>query len=196
MTKGVHIILLAAGSASRFGGAKQAAPIDGVAMVRRAAQSAIATGAEVIVVTGAHLEAVHAAVEGLPLTLVHNADWQAGMGGSIACGVRALPPQTDAAIIALADQPLVGTAQLRQLIDDPRRDTDRIIAAQHGETLGPPCLFPRRYFDELAGLSGMQGARKLLQQHSTNVVAVPMPEAAVDVDTREDYVRLTADRPG
>ena len=53
--------------------------------------------------------------------------------------LAAVSPST-AAIIALADQPLVGTAQLRKLIDDPRRSADRIVAAQHGETLGPPCL--------------------------------------------------------
>jgi len=48
------IVLLAAGEGRRFGGTKQLADIDGETMVHRAARTAIATGVELIVVTGAH----------------------------------------------------------------------------------------------------------------------------------------------
>ena len=194
----LQIVLLAAGSASRFGSAKQSAPIGGVAMVRRAAMAALSTGAELLVVTGAYTDAVADELAGLPLTLLHNAQWQGGMGGSIACGFRQIlsaSAQAEAAIVCLADQPLVGAAQLQRLIDDPRRAAERIIAADHGKTLGPPCLFPRRYFVELSELSGMQGARSLLDRHAAEVTAVFMPEAAVDIDTPLDYERLIAAHP-
>jgi molybdenum cofactor cytidylyltransferase len=188
----LHAVLLAAGDASRFGSAKQRVLIGGIPMVKRAAQAALGTGAGLIVVTGAYRDDVAAELAGLPLTLLHNADWRQGMGESIACGFRHLGdvPASTAAIVCLADQPLVGTAELQRLISAHLTASERIVAADHGTTLGAPCLFPRRYYAELAGLTGAQGARKLLDIHAQHVTAVAMPEAAVDVDTPLDYERL------
>ncbi len=70
----------------------------------------------------------------------------------------------------------------------------RIIAADHGSTLGPPCLFPRRWYPELAALSGPQGARSLLLKHAAEVEPLPLPQAAIDIDTPEDYRHLLHQR--
>jgi molybdenum cofactor cytidylyltransferase len=189
----VHAVLLAAGSASRFGSAKQRALVGGVSLVRRAALAGIEAGVGMIVVTGAHADAVVQELKGLPIRVVHNAAWEQGMGNSIACGIRAASedPSTLAALICLVDQPQVGAVQLRQMIDVHRRSPQRIVAADHGAALGPPCLFPRRFFAELAALSGAQGARRVLQAHPGEVERVAMPEAAIDLDTPEDYARFT-----
>ena len=189
---GLHCVLLAAGSA------KQQLPIEGEPMVRRAALAALATGAEVIVVTGAHADAVEAALGGLALTLLHNQDWEHGMGSSLACAFRHLVKSRStsvASLICLADQPRIGAGELRQLIEAHRRSPQRIIAADHGATLGPPCLFPQRYYDELAALSGPQGARKLLQHHADNVETLRLPQAAIDIDTPDDYQRFLQGLP-
>jgi molybdenum cofactor cytidylyltransferase len=195
----LHILLLAAGCASRFGSAKQGARVEGIAMVRRAALAALATGAGLSVVTGAWVETVTAELSGLPLQLLHNADWEQGLGSSIACGTRALlqvAVRPEALIVTLADQPLVDMAALRRLIAAHRRAPKRIVAADHGSTRGPPCLFPQRYFVELAALQGAQGAKPLLQRHAHAVDVVPMPEAELDIDTPADYQRLLATAHG
>lgn len=190
----LHIVLLAAGNSSRYGGLKQRALVDGVSMLRRAAQAALATGASVLAVTGAHEPEIAAELAGLPLRLVHNANWEQGMGGSVGCAFRQLADSTtaSAAIICMADQPLVGSTQLQRLIDAHASAPGKIIAANHGAALGPPCLFPQRYFAELAQLSGPKGARPVLERHADQVDSVPMPEAAMDIDTPEDYQRLLA----
>jgi molybdenum cofactor cytidylyltransferase len=189
----VQVVLLAAGSASRFGSPKQRALVGGVSLVRRAALAGIEAGAGVIVVTGAHADAVVLELKGLPIRVVHNAAWEQGMGNSIACGIRAASedPATLAALICLVDQPQVGAAQLRLLIDAHLRSPQRIVAADHGATLGPPCLFPRRFFAGLAALDGTQGARRILQAHPAEVERIAMPGAAIDLDTPEDYARFT-----
>jgi CTP:molybdopterin cytidylyltransferase MocA len=184
------LILLAAGASSRYGSPKQLLRIDGEALVRRAARSALECGAEVLVVTGAAAAEVGAQLDDLPVARIHNADWAQGMGGSIACGIRQLqhgatPPA--AVIVCLADQPLIGRAQLQQLIDAHHAAPAAIVVADHGTTLGPPCLFPAAHFHELAALRGAQGARKVIDAHRDEVVAVAMPEAAVDIDTPDDY---------
>jgi len=89
--------------------------------------------------------------------------------------------------IALADQPLIGVAEFAQLIAAHGRAPARIIAAEYTGVLGPPCLFPRKYFGELAGLDGERGARVLLQRHSAEVNSLPMPAGASDIDTPDDY---------
>lgn len=195
----LHMVLLAAGSGSRFGGAKQQLTVGGVAMVRCTALAALGVGMPLVVVTGAYAEMVSGALSGLEATLVYNAQWQSGMGTSIACGIdhvsKEVPPSS-AAMICLADQPLIDTPIFLKLISDPRRTPDCIVVAQHGTNFGPPCLFPRRYFRELAGLSGPNGARTLLRRYAVNIAAVPVPEAAFDIDTQEDYKRFLVRDPG
>jgi len=143
----VSIVLLAAGGATRFGSAKQVIDIDGVAMVRHCARNALKCAA-VVVVTGAHREKVDDEFRDLDVTLVHNADWNIGMGSSIACGIGlvAQNPAAEAAIILLADQPLVSADDLRELISQHRKQPDCIIAASANGVIMAPCLFPRRFF--------------------------------------------------
>ncbi|MFA5938127.1 MAG: nucleotidyltransferase family protein [Sinimarinibacterium sp.] len=192
-------VLLAAGSSSRYGGIKLLAQIDGVSLLRRAAQTALEAGTELVVVTGAYTAEFDAALNGLDTTRIHNADWAEGMGGSIACAFQLLCARIDpppAALVCLADQPQIGAPQLRRLIEVWREQPDCIIASQFGATQGPPCLFPRRYFDELAQLRGPQGARRVLDAHPDVVRAIALPEAAVDIDTVEDYQRSLSPSKG
>ena len=187
----IGIVVLAAGAAKRFGSAKLVMPIEGVPLVRRAALAALEVGTQVVVVTGAHRDAVEACVADLAVTHAFNADWEGGMGCSIACGVAALR-DCEAVIIALADQPLIGRDEFAALIMAHARASGRIVAAQFDGVAGPPCLFPRQYFHALMELHSEQGARGLLMQYTDRVDTVPLPAAAVDIDTRDDYFQINA----
>lgn len=189
----VGALLLAAGEGSRYGGAKQLAQLAGQSLVRRAALACIDAGCELSVVTGAHAALVGADLQRLPARVVHNADWAEGMGSSIGCGMRdwlasAQPPS--AMLVVLADQPLIGAAQLRRLIALHREQPEAIFVCDHGATNGPPCLFPPDCYAALAALQGPQGARPLVQARRERVRVIAMPEAAVDIDTREDFAAL------
>jgi molybdenum cofactor cytidylyltransferase len=187
------IVVLAAGEAARYGAAKQLLAVDGQPQVRRIAEAALRVSPRVTVVTGAHRAPVEAALAGLAVDLAFHAEWAAGMGASLAFGVRrALDRDAalDAVAICLCDQPAVGATQLQSLLrasfDAPRR----IVAASYGDGVrGGPCLFPARFFDELLALRGAEGARGVLARHAGHVVAVPMPEARIDIDTPDDYHR-------
>jgi len=121
---------------------------------------------------------------------VFNANWADGIGRSIACGIAALSPSCDAAIVALADQPLIRADEFRALIAANARAPHRIIAATYAHVAGPPCLFQQSFFGELTELAGDRGARMLLQRHAGFVDALPMPHAAVDIDTVDDAARF------
>ncbi len=187
------IVLLAAGNSSRFGSPKLLSPLGDSTLIAHAARAALQTGAPLIVVTGAYADKITAALEGINARLIHNSDWEEGMGTSIATAFRHLPNDADtfdAAIVCPADMPLVGAAQFQRLIDAHRQSPQRIIVSDLGEAQGPPCLFPRHYFEELAKLRGPQGARTLLKEHKAEITSIAMPEAAMDIDTPDDYAKL------
>lgn len=195
------IVILAAGTARRFGALKQLQTIHGVSLLRRAAQAALATGLPVHVVTGAERERLSTELVDLPLRLIHNPDWDHGMGHTLALAARTLAadsPALSALLVMLADQPLVQASDLEKLLLEHRSHPAFILAADYGERLGPPCLFPSAYFDALAALDGDHGARAVLHANRDAVRAVEMPHAALDVDTPVDLARaetLIAERP-
>jgi CTP:molybdopterin cytidylyltransferase MocA len=65
------------------------------------------------------------------------------------------------------------------------------VAAQYNGGLGVPAFFKRELFAALATLPPEAGARRLLRDSGLQVSAYPLPEAAIDIDTPEDYRRLT-----
>ena len=189
----IGALVLAAGGSSRLGRPKQLVAYRGEPLVQRAAAAAVAAGAApVVVVLGAHAAAVASALGGLPgVTTVTNEEWAQGMASSLVAGIRALTAMAvwDAVLITLSDQPLVDARALGTLVaafDDSRR----IVAAEYGGAVGVPALIGREHLDDLLRLSGDAGAGRWLRARLAAVTRVPMPGAALDVDTLEDVVAL------
>lgn len=181
------ILLLAAGESRRFGGAKLLASFAGEPLIRRAARTALATEAPVIVVLGARAARIRPVIADLPLHLVENTRWQDGMGESIASGMRALRerlPHSACALIALADQPMVEARDLCRLIARHRQAPSSILACARQGHAGPPALFPRDCFDALAACRGPAGARAVLHAHRGRVELDDRIDPT-DVDTPE-----------
>ena len=175
------LLLLAAGGSRRFGSPKQLAVFDGTTLLRRACRTAAQFPGRAVVVLGAHAENLRGEVEGVEIVI--NDRWENGIATSIHAGVRALA-DADAIVIALADQPDVGLPDLLTLVTKHEETGAPIVAAEYADTIGVPVLFHRSRFGELLALSGDEGARKLLR--SRQVVTVPMPNAAHDIDQVED----------
>lgn len=186
----VAAILLAAGGSTRMGQSKQLLPIGGQPMARRAAAAVCAAGVpQVIVVVGAEAEAVAEALEGLPVSIIANERWADGMSTSLQAGLRAAQPETEAALIALADQPGVGPELIRAMVTRYAETGSRIVAPYYRGKRGNPVLFDRALFDELLAVQGDQGGRQVIAQHEQEVerVAVSSPATLTDVDTPEEY---------
>ncbi len=190
----VACILLAAGGSTRLGAPKQLLEYGGRTLLRRAVATAVASRCRpVVVVLGSGVETLRAELAGLDVRIVVNADWERGMGGSVRLGVAALidDPEVDGVLLALCDQPLVEAASLERLLQAWNAGRPRTIAAaSYDETVGVPAVFGREHFAALAALPDAAGAKPILQRHVDHVTAVPMPEAATDIDTREQYQAL------
>lgn len=189
----VGIIVLAAGGSSRMGRPKQLLRLEGETLVRRAADTAVAsTCGPVVVVLGAHSDEVRAELEGLPVTIAENPEWEAGMGTSIAVGMAAVeaaaPSAPGAIVIMLCDQPGVTPAHLKALVSAWQRSGSP-VASEYGGAIGVPALLPSSLFPDLGRLSGAAGAKSLLRSCRNDVIAVPFLAGALDIDTPEEYAR-------
>ena len=177
-----------------MGSPKQLLRIEGISLVRRAAETALASRCQgVYVVVGAEAGAVRREVSGLSLEVVDNLDWEMGLAGSIRVGVEAVQaarPEFDAAILAPVDQPRIHPALLDRLIEVFEHGEHEIVACTYAGTVGAPALFSRRHFADLTHLSGDRGAKSLLEARAAEVAQVPFPEGATDLDTPEDYQRF------
>jgi len=187
----VYALVLAAGTSSRFGRTKQLEEFDGSSLVRRAVDAATAACADrQVLVVGHDWSAVADAGLGAGGFLVRNENHASGLGSSLALGVRALRHAAQAILVILADQPLVSAGHLRALIDTWSGAGDEIVATAHTDTAGPPVLFPRGCFDDLAQLRGDSGGKHLLSDPRFRTRTIRFEPAAVDIDTPADLARL------
>ncbi|MEZ5499769.1 MAG: nucleotidyltransferase family protein [Steroidobacteraceae bacterium] len=183
--------MLAAGAGSRFGSAKQLARVGDRPMIHIAITRAVAVaGQATVVVLGAHAASIAPMLRHTPASIIVNRQWRSGLASSIRLAVERLPAGVDAALITLADQPLVTAADLRRLVSAWRRQPQYACAAQYGSDVGVPAIFPRSMFGDLLGLRGDRGAQVLLSRYRDRVIRVAMPAARLDVDHPEDLLEV------
>jgi len=190
---GVSAILLAAGGGSRFGGGKLLAEFDGRPLIRAALDAL--SGApvdETVVVLGARAGEMRRICEPYGVRIVENADWERGQSTSVLAGLRACAAQARAAVVLLADQPLVGAGAVARLVAALEEGAE-VAVATYGGRRRNPVLFSREVWPLLEReLLGDEGARSVLGRHPGLVVEVPCDGVGdpADVDTREDLRRL------
>ena len=193
-------ILLAAGDGTRLGQPKATVELNGATLAERGAALLRAGGADpVLVVTGA----VRVVVPGT--VTVRNEDWASGMGSSLVAGLRALAADDDeaggagvaAAVIALADQPLIGPDAVRRLIAAHAAGASVAVAAYDGKPRNP-VLIDRKHWPEVASMAtGDAGARPFLRAHPDLVTLVECGDTGSpdDIDTPQELARVRALTP-
>ncbi|MBO1908952.1 nucleotidyltransferase family protein [Microvirga sp. 3-52] len=189
----VAAIILAAGRGTRFGDElKLLAQIGGKALVRHAAEAAVGSLVDpVIVVTGYRSNEVEAALHGLPVQILYNALYAQGLSTSLRAGFSALPPTTRAAVILLGDMPFVKADLIDTLVAEwrERGEPAALVPTLDGPR-GNPVVLSRDLQAMIEDLSGDVGAGSLLRKRS-DVLEWPTTDPAVaqDIDTREELAR-------
>ncbi|MCS7259310.1 MAG: molybdenum cofactor cytidylyltransferase [Anaerolineae bacterium] len=199
MSVRVAAVVLAAGGAKRFGRLKQLLPWQGGTLLTQVVDTALASSARpVVVVVGAQAEDCRAALRGRPVQVVVNPEWAQGQSTSVQAGLAALPPDIDAALFLLADQPAVQSSTLEQLIACYDATRAPLVWPEWNGRRGNPVLFDRRLFPELMALRGDVGARLVLQAHAAEAERVPVSDAGIllDIDTPNDYEKLASRHGG
>ena len=183
----VAAIILAAGQGSRFGAElKLLAPLNGKPLVRHVAEAALrSSAAPVIVVTGHRAEEVEGSLIPSSLTTIRNPGFAEGLSASLKAGFKALPEEAEAAIVLLADMPLVTGRLIDELLaawHDSGKPT-ALVPVCDGRR-GNPVVLSRSLQASIEALLGDRGAGAMLRAHP-DVLEWPTYDRAVlqDVDT-------------
>jgi CTP:molybdopterin cytidylyltransferase MocA len=167
----IAAVVLAAGAAERFGAPKQQLLLPYV--LDRLTASPVD---EVMVVAGAHpIDAEGAWVVQCP-------DWQLGIGASLRCGLAALGPGVEAAVVCLADGPNLSPEAVRRVLTAWRAGAGPVVAASYAGERGHPVVIGRTAWEEVPD-EGMKGLPATL---------VPCDDVGTpgDVDSADDLGRL------
>jgi molybdenum cofactor cytidylyltransferase len=191
----VHILILAAGASSRMRGLdKLMQLVEGVPILRRVAEAALATGAPVTVALPPNAVARGAALSGLAVRLIEVPDAAQGMSRSLVRGTAAISQDAgdaaDGLMVLPADMPGFSSAALTKLVDRFQEQPHMIWrgATADGQ-LGHPTIFPRDLWPDLGRVTGDEGGRSVLRAHPdrVSVLVLPGQMAVLDLDTPEDW---------
>lgn len=188
----IAAVVLAAGSGSRFGGAKQLAELDGIPLLEHALRAVEAVPAidRIVVVLGARADEVRARVDLGAAEPVVCAEWEEGQAASLRCGIAAVA-DADAAVLTLGDMPRITPEVIARFAR---------LAAEHGPLAraravydgmpGHPVVLGREYFAQIAALRGDVGARDVLKAIGAFPIECAHQCSAADVDTPEALAEL------
>lgn len=197
----VAAVVLAAGSATRFGGPKLLMPFGESTVVGCVVQALSCAGVEALkVVVGPDAPLLARALSGRGICLVRNPAPERGMFSSVRLGVSALPPGVSRFFVALGDQPRVGSADIRRLLEAHESSGKGIVVPVNQGRRGHPVLLSRRYRDVILGWSDRGTLRDVIRDNEGDLAEVVFESDAVteDIDTKEDYdhARRRAPRGG
>ena len=199
MNEQIYGLVLAAGMARRMGSTKQLLPFGD----RTVLQTVVDTlhGADlagVVVVLGHDADAVRESLRGRSVLCCVNDAYREGMFSSVLCGLRHLPADADAVLIALGDQPQIEVNVVQAVVQAYREGDRGIVIPISGGKRGHPVLINlSRYQSEIQVLSGDEGLKPVMRGHPQDTREVSVDDEGIlrDLDTPEDY-RTEIERRG
>ena len=198
-------ILLAAGKSARFGSNKLLYPVmNDTPMILVSAAKLVNVLPDSIVVISQALSTLTTQLEQMGLRVVINEQAEQGMGGSIACGVRASESVIEYAreftsdnscqdasgwLIMLADMPYIKTETIKLLVNKLKQGA-RMVAPTLDQQRGHPVGFSQCYKSELLALNKDMGARQVLKNHQSELELVSVYDEGIliDIDQASDVL--------
>lgn len=205
------VIVLAAGQSSRLGHPKQLVEIDGESLLVRQCTMALSITKHVYCVLGFQSTLLQQQLSSLPVNIVINSSWRQGMSTSIASAIKALSQSIESVMVLLVDQWQLRESLLTPIINTFFESKLKIVTSANsslpcyslGKTysknellninkikIGPPTIFPKRYFSSLSKLTGKNGAKTLIFKEKESVIQFELPEAFIDLDNADDLSKL------
>lgn len=187
-------ILLAAGNSVRFGNNKLLYLLNGKLMYQYILELLYCqkkeNRLEHVIVVSQYAEILEDVEKHFPeLGSVCNPKPELGISGSIRLGLEYLEKvsvDSDACLFTVADQPCLTMESLIKIEQFWKESACGIAAAAHGDRIGNPVIFSKKYYEELKSLEGDVGGKKVLRRHmdDTGVCEIPVHELE-DMDTLE-----------
>ena len=186
-------LVLAAGASTRLGRNKLFLELEGESLLLRAVRRVSNAGLDpVVVVLGYEADRAREALSGMRCVPIVNADYGQGVNSSVRAGITAVS-HAAAAVVVLADMPLVTTAMIATLVDRYRTSAAPLVISDYGGVNAPPMLYDQSLFGELGSMQGEGCGRQVVKRHRNEALTVSWPpDALIDLDVPEDYERVKA----
>lgn len=183
------VVVLAAGAAKRFGSNKLLAYISGEQIYERMLKKLRGfTGYKRYIVTG--YDEIRDAAEAMGVQAVENKETEKGISRSLSLGLQKClqdNPDVQGVLFTVCDQPNLSFTTMWSLMRQAMLHPGKIVCASHGQTLGNPVLWDRKYFNELLELKGDVGGKALLAKHQEDLLCVETQRTELhDIDRREE----------
>lgn len=190
----IGVIILAAGSSSRLGYAKQLVEFRGKSLLQHTIDFSGSLEFDTkVLVLGARKDEIEGEIDLNGFEVVMNESWEEGMSSSINKGIlqsQELEYELDHIVILLSDQPFVNKEKIKQLIEVQLSKNCQATFSEYAGDLGVPAIFSAEVFHDLKELKGDQGAKKLIHDKKFNFKTVKFEKGNFDVDTAEDVELL------
>ncbi|MFQ5424832.1 MAG: NTP transferase domain-containing protein [Phycisphaerae bacterium] len=201
----VHALVLAAGQSRRMGRPKQSLPYGDGTMLDAVIDSVMDSTIDCLVVV-ANPAVARTVAASLPerCEVAVNADPCSEMIRSVQVGVRHLqtafdPAESDGVLLLLSDQPEVGAGVITSLAEAYRlpRHPPGVLIATYGGRRGHPAVFGFEFLCQVLEWGGNRRLNELAELHPEAVreFAITTRNLPIDVNTPEDYQRLTGHLP-
>ena len=187
-------VVLAAGAAERMGQQKLYLDFKGKPVLQWTLEAALASELDEVVCVVRDLEQTKQKIllEHEKLRWITNEKASEGQNTSIIAGIKAISPQSEAALFLVGDQPLVKAELINTLIELFRKKPVLLVAPTYQAQTRNPVLFSKYLFPELLKLTGDRGGRGLIEKYRQKAAWLEWNDEApfLDLDTWEDYERL------
>lgn len=209
----IALIMLAAGNSRRFGGNKLLYEIDGNPMYRYILERLIAvagagrqgkevsscvleTGSlknikqEMTVTVVTQYEEIEEEARALGVPVYINPHPDEGISSSLKIGLKA-NLDADACLFTVSDQPWLTAGTIRQLITLLETTGKGIACVSSEGRLGNPCIFTKKYYDQLLSITGDRGGKSVITAHrdDTAVLKVEDGKELTDIDVKAEAGR-------
>lgn len=192
MRRSYAIVILAAGSGSRFGGNKLLAEVDGIPIYRHVIHRMLGFGSfPVYIVTGDKEIAGYAEKQGI--SPVWNCEPEKGIAHSLTLGLGTAlenykkKDDLKGVLFSVCDQPALSASTIQRMFNTAVLHPGSIVCAGCGGQTKNPVLWDRRFFSELLGLSGDIGGKQIMEHYRDRIRLVEAdPSELADVDCMED----------
>jgi molybdenum cofactor cytidylyltransferase len=190
-------IILAAGMSTRFGKTKQLHTVGDSTILSMVIDAALKSDLDIVVlVLGHESEAIKASLGSVlanpRLITVINQCFQEGMSTSLKRGLREINDEFPSVMILMGDQPLLSHEVINLLIRTFKSSDKDICVPVYNGKRGLPVCFTGRFYDEMMCVVGDMGAREIIRNNPSEILAVEIYDSTccMDIDEKEDVERL------
>jgi molybdenum cofactor cytidylyltransferase len=183
-------VVLAAGESRRMGRLKALLPFDTHTVIEQVLQTLLQVElAGLTVVLGHRAAEITAVIASQPVRILHNPDYRYGMTTSVQVAMREITPIPDAYLLALVDQPHIGSAPIQQILTAFAHTHKGIVIPTYQGKRGHPIILASRYRDAVLALGPQQGLNLVTRGHPEDTLEIPVytDDVLRDMDTQTDY---------